>query len=288
MWSPAKYDEGYYTAYKHLAQEDVDVVFHLGDYLYEYAVRRRRRPAPLPAGTLPSLFERETVTLEDYACGTPSTSRTPTCGPHAAHPFVVTWDDHETENNYADESAGEQRPAGGVPHPPGRRLTGPTGRTCRCAARNCPTAPTWLYRRLHWGRLAQFDVLDTRQYRSNQPTASGWQFPGPESKDPSRTLTGDAQERWLINGWHRSDALWNVVPQRVTFSQRYNMPTTPSKVSMDSWDATRPPASGCWPARRPPASRTSWSSPATCTSPTASTSSATSPTRTPGPWAPRS
>lgn len=93
-----------------------------------------------------------------------------------------------------------------------------------------------LYRRLHWGRLAQFDVLDTRQYRSNQAYGDGWQFPGPESEDPGRTLTGDAQERWLINGWHRSNALWNVVPQQVTFSQRYNSTSTPSKVSMDSWD----------------------------------------------------
>ncbi len=93
-----------------------------------------------------------------------------------------------------------------------------------------------LYRRLHWGLLAQFDVLDTRQYRSNQAYGDGWQYPGAESEDPSRTLTGAAQERWLIDGWRRSDAVWNVVPQQVTFSQRLDRTTPPAKVSMDSWD----------------------------------------------------
>lgn len=75
-----------------------------------------------------------------------------------------------------------------------------------------------------------------RQYRSDQAYGDGWQYPGPESEDPARTPTGDAQERWLIDGWHRSRALWYVVPQQVTFSRRYNTTTLPSKVSVDSWD----------------------------------------------------
>ncbi|MFE0799022.1 alkaline phosphatase D family protein [Streptomyces sp. NPDC058834] len=232
-----KYDEGYYTAYKHLAQEDVDVVFHLGDYLYEYAVDDAAGQRAYPAGTLPSLFKRETVTLEDYRLRYALYKSDPDLrAAHAAHPFVVTWDDHETENNYADET-----PENSVP--PEEFLIRRAA-AYRAYWENMPLrrpqlpdgADLKLYRRLHWGRLAQFDVLDTRQYRSNQAYGDGWQFPGPESEDPSRTLTGDAQERWLINGWHRSNALWNVVPQQVTFSQRYNMTTTPSKVSMDSWD----------------------------------------------------
>jgi alkaline phosphatase D len=232
-----KYDEGYYTAYKHLAEEDVDVVFHLGDYLYEYAVNSVAGSRAYPAGTLPAVFNRETVTLEDYRLRYALYKSDPDLrAAHAAHPFVVTWDDHETENNYADDT-----PENSVPpeefllrraaayrayweNMPLRRPQMPEG------------ADLKLYRRLHWGRLAQFDVLDTRQYRSNQAYGDGWQYSGPESEDPSRTLTGDAQERWLINGWHRSDAVWNVVPQQVTFSRRYNSTTLPSKVSMDSWD----------------------------------------------------
>ncbi|MET8664412.1 alkaline phosphatase D family protein [Streptomyces tendae] len=232
-----KYDQGYYTAYKHLAQEDVDVVFHLGDYLYEYAVNATGGSRAYPAGTLPAHFNHETVTLEDYRLRYALYKSDPDLrAAHAAHPFVVTWDDHETENNYADET-----PENSVP--PEEFLIRRAA-AYRAYWENMPLrspqlpdgADLKLYRRLHWGRLAQFDVLDTRQYRSNQAYGDGWQFPGPESEDPSRTLTGDAQERWLINGWHRSNALWNVVPQQVTFAQRYNMTSTPSKVSMDSWD----------------------------------------------------
>ncbi|MER6677912.1 alkaline phosphatase D family protein [Streptomyces sp. NPDC000983] len=232
-----RYDQGHWTAYRHLAEDDVDVVLHLGDYLYEYPVTSVGGARAYPAGTLPDLFNRETTTLEDYRLRYALYKTDPDLrAAHAAHPFVVTWDDHETENNYAGDT-----PENTVPpeefllrraaayrayweNMPLRRPQLPDGPDLR------------LYRRLHWGRLAQFDVLDTRQYRSNQAYGDGWQFPGPESEDPSRTLTGDAQERWLIDGWHRSDAVWNVVPQQVTFSRRYNSTTLPSRVSMDSWD----------------------------------------------------
>ncbi len=93
-----------------------------------------------------------------------------------------------------------------------------------------------LYRRLTFGRLAQFDVLDTRQYRSDQAYGDGWQVPGPESEDPSRTLTGATQERWLVDGWRRSRARWNVLPQQVVFAERRDRPTAGFKLSMDSWD----------------------------------------------------
>ncbi|GAA3066150.1 hypothetical protein GCM10020000_57730 [Streptomyces olivoverticillatus] len=69
-----------------------------------------------------------------------------------------------------------------------------------------------LYRRFQYGRLAQFDILDTRQYRSDQAYGDGWQYPGPETDDPARTLTGDEQERWLLDGFRASTARWNVIP----------------------------------------------------------------------------
>ncbi|MGP4011497.1 alkaline phosphatase D family protein [Streptomyces sp. 4N124] len=232
-----RYDQAYFTAYRHLAEDDVDLVFHLGDYLYEYPVSSVGGARAYPAGTLPDLLNRETVTLEDYRLRYALyKSDADLAAAHAAHPFIVTWDDHETENNYADDI-----PENSVP---------PEEFLIRRAAAyraywenmplrrpQLPDGPDLqLYRRLHWGRLAQFDVLDTRQYRSNQAYGDGWQLPGPESEDPARTLTGDAQEKWLIDGWHRSRALWNVVPQQVTFSRRHNTTTPPSPVSMDSWD----------------------------------------------------
>ena len=231
------YHDGYFTAYKHLAQEDVDVVFHLGDYLYEYAVNATGGARAYTDRTLPAHFNRETVDLEDYRMRYALYKSDPDLrAAHAAHPFVVTWDDHETENNYA----------GGTPEndvPPEEFLLR------RAAAYRAywenqplrtpqrPTGPDMrLYRRLKFGRLAQFDILDTRQYRSNQAYGDGWKVPGPESEDPSRTMTGAEQERWLIDGWRASRARWNVVPQQVVFAQRRDVPTDAFKLSMDSWD----------------------------------------------------
>jgi alkaline phosphatase D len=234
------YHEGYFTPYAHLAAEDVDVVLHLGDYLYEYAVNSAGGSRNYTDRTLPALFNRETVTLEDYRLRYALYKTDPDLrAAHAAHPFVVTWDDHETENNYAGDS-----PENSVP---------PEEFLLRRAAAyraywenqplrrpQLPTGPDMqLYRRLHWGRLAQFDVLDTRQYRSNQAQGDGARVPGPEVDDPARTMTGETQERWLLDGWRTSQALWNVVPQQVVFSQRKFDLTEPSRVSMDAWDGYR-------------------------------------------------
>ncbi|WPW28542.1 alkaline phosphatase D family protein [Streptomyces atratus] len=231
------YHDGYFTAYKHLAQEDVDVVFHLGDYLYEYAVDATGGARNYTDRKLPARFNRETVTLEDYRLRYGLYKSDPDLrAAHAAHPFVVTWDDHETENNYAGDT-----PENGVP--PEEFLLR------RAAAYRAywenqplrtpqqPSGPDMkLYRRLQFGRLAQFDILDTRQYRSDQAYGDGWHKPGPESEDPSRTLTGATQERWLLDGWHASRATWNVVPQQVAFAQRRDVPTDAYLLSMDAWD----------------------------------------------------
>ncbi|MEU3183969.1 alkaline phosphatase D family protein [Streptomyces sp. NPDC006923] len=231
------YHDGYFTAYRHLAQEDLGVVFHLGDYLYEYAVTAAGGSRNYTDRRLPAHYNRETVTLEDYRLRYALYKSDPDLmAAHAAHPFVVTWDDHETENNYADET-----PENDVPpeefllrrasayrayweNQPLRKPQQPDGPDMQ------------LYRRLYFGRLAQFDILDTRQYRSDQAYGDGWQTPGPESEDPSRTLTGGTQERWLLDGWKNSRSTWNVVPQQVTFSQRRSLPTPDFKLSMDSWD----------------------------------------------------
>ncbi|MFJ2442009.1 MULTISPECIES: alkaline phosphatase D family protein [unclassified Streptomyces] len=231
------YHDGYFTAYGHLAREDVDVVLHLGDYLYEYAVTATGGARAYTDRTLPAHYNRETVTLEDYRLRYGLYKTDPDLArAHAAHPFVVTWDDHETENNYAGDI-----PENDVPpeefllrrasayrayweNQPLRTPQRPTGPDMR------------LYRRLDFGRLARFDILDTRQYRSDQAYGDGWQLPGPESEDPARTMTGATQERWLLDGWRASTATWNVVPQQVTFARRRDRATAGYQVSMDAWD----------------------------------------------------
>lgn len=231
------YHDGYFTAYRHLAEDDVDLVLHLGDYLYEYAVDAVGGARQYTDRVLPGLFDHETGTLEDYRLRYALYKTDPDLrAAHARHPFVVTFDDHETENNYA----------GSIPEnavPPDQFLLRRAA-AYRAYWENQPLRPPQLpvgpdmqlYRRLQWGSLAQFDILDTRQYRSDQAYAGAQHVPGPDSEDPERTLTGAAQERWLLDGWSDSRALWNVLAQQVCFSGRRLDLEPVAKVSMDAWD----------------------------------------------------
>ncbi|MGW7519149.1 alkaline phosphatase D family protein [Streptomyces sp. NPDC054796] len=232
------YHDGYFTAYKHLAEEEnLDAVLHLGDYLYEYAVDAKggdRNDADLK---LPSRFNKETVTLEDYRLRYALYHSDPDLqAAHAAHPWIGTWDDHEVENNYAadipeDGSSSEKFLV--------RRAA-----AYRAYYENLPLRPPQqpdgadlqLYRRLRYGRLAQLDILDSRQYRDNQSNGDGWKVPTDDTNRPERTLLGTTQERWLAAGWQESGAVWNIVPQQVVFSRRRNSTTSPYPLSMDAWD----------------------------------------------------
>ncbi|GAA2252606.1 alkaline phosphatase [Streptomyces ruber] len=234
------YHDGYFTAHRHLAEDDVDVVVHVGDYLYEYAVDPAGGARGYTDVELPDVFNRETETLADYRLRYALYKADPDLqAVHAAHPFVLTWDDHETENNYAGAADEKGGPAEAFlirraaayraywENQPLREAQRPDGPDAR------------LYRRLHWGTLAQLDVLDTRQYRSDQAYGGGPHAPGPESDDAARTITGVAQERWLADGWKASTAVWNVMPQQVCFSQRRFGTAADANVSMDAWDGYR-------------------------------------------------
>ncbi|GAP47371.1 alkaline phosphatase [Streptomyces azureus] len=199
-----------------------------------------RRSPPLHRCQTARRVQPEATTLADYRLRHALYKTDPDLrAAHAQHPFVVTWDDHETENNYAgaiDERNSPQeeflvrRAAAYRAYWENQPLR----------AEQLPQGPdAQLYRRLAWGSLAQFDVLDTRQYRFDQAYNERPHAWGAESDDPARTLTGAEQERWLLDGWRASGALWNVMPQQVCFSQRKLDLTVPARGSMDAWDGYR-------------------------------------------------
>lgn len=237
LLSCQQYDEGYYTALAHLAAEDLDAVFFVGDYIYENAINAQAGARNYTDRTLPDFFAHWTWSLDDYRLRYALGKSDPDLqAAHAAHPWYVTWDDHEVENNYAGDISQNNDPVDVFRT---RRAAAyraywenmPLREACR------PNGPdALLYRRFQYGRLAQFDILDTRQYRSDQAYGDGWQYPGPESDDPARTLTGDEQERWLLDGFRASTARWNVIPQQVAFSRRKNTTADRSTLSMDAWD----------------------------------------------------
>ncbi|HEX6985591.1 MAG TPA: alkaline phosphatase D family protein, partial [Planctomycetaceae bacterium] len=155
---------------------------------------------------------------------------------HAAFPWLVTWDDHEFENNWAggiserqdaDPAAFlEQRAAAFqayYEHMPLRRAAVPKG------------PDMLLYRRVPFGGLAEFFVLDTRQYRTDQPCGDKNVWPCEAALDPNATLLGAAQEKWLTDGLAASEANWNVLAQQVMFAPVDRAPGEDEARSMDQW-----------------------------------------------------
>lgn len=207
------YPTGYYTAHRDMAEEDLDLVIHLGDYIYEGGAQ-----GPLGRGHEPAC---EVTTLPEYRIRYAQYKSDPDLqAAHAASPWLVTWDDHEVKNDYADATHPSappeeflQRRADAYKafweHMPLRTDRIPDG----------PNLP--LYRRFTFGELVEFSVLDTRQYRDDiiygedEEMTDGYY---PSSLNSSRTLLGDEQEHWLLDGLDDSTAQWDVLAQQVIFA----------------------------------------------------------------------
>ena len=201
--SCANLQAGFFTAYRHLADRgDLDVVLHLGDYLYEYGVGEYQardvvvRPHDPPV---------EMTTLEHYRRRHAQYKADADLQAlHAAVPFIVTWDDHESANDAWEDGAQNH-------------TEGAEGAwTVRKAASQQAYAE-WmpvryelggeLYRRFNFGSLASVSMLDLRSYRSEQAS----NVASSEISDPNRTITGAKQMDWLLDGFSQADTQWKLV-----------------------------------------------------------------------------
>jgi alkaline phosphatase D len=223
-----RYEDGYFTAYRHMADEDIDLVVHLGDYIYENATRNdrpRHHDGPEPM-TLAAYRNRHALYRTD-----PDLQRV-----HELFPWIVTWDDHEVSDNYANDVSKDNAPrqeflerrAGAYQayyeHMPLRRTSLPKGSSMQ------------LYRRLAFGDLAEFSVLDGRQYRSDQPCGDGRKVGCAAAASPSQTMLGPEQERWFLDGLARSRAHWNIVANQVMMMQLDSQTGPAAALNMDAWD----------------------------------------------------
>ena len=229
------FETGYFTAYEHMAKESLDMVVHLGDYIYEYEGKD---------GRVRKHLGDEINSIQDYRQRISQYKMDPALkAVHAAFPWLVTWDDHEFDNNYANAISEEtgidhadflQRRSNAYQayyeHMPLRKSAIPQGPYMK------------LYRNVNYGRLLEFDVLDTRQYRSDQPCGDKSGVRCPEAFDKRTTMLGNWQERWLKNQLMRSDARWNVLAQQVMMACVDRKPGAEASYSVDQWpgyDASR-------------------------------------------------
>ena len=225
------YEAGYFTAYRHLAAEELAFVFHYGDYIYEYGgesggVRQH-------AGGL-------IMSLDDYRRRHSQYRMDADLqAAHAAHAFFMTFDDHEVANNWAGDNDET-----GIPpevfrlrraaafqawyeHMPVRRRQLPAGSAIQ------------LYRGARYGNLAEFDFLDTRQFRTNQPCDDGYKIACPAVSSPNGHMISADEEAWLARNLQSRDARWNVVAQQVmmmALDRREQRDAPPGKLlNLDSW-----------------------------------------------------
>jgi alkaline phosphatase D len=233
--SCAHYEQGYFANYRAMADDDCDLMLHVGDYIYESSWgenRVRRFGAPEP------------ITLEDYRIRHALYRTDPDLQKaHAAAPWIVTWDDHEVENDYATNLSENDDPLAFFrarraaayqayyEHMPLPRTMVPMGQWMR------------IYTRVQWGALADFLVLDDRQYRSAHPCPpagkrGSTQIPAScaARNDPNATLLGRAQERWLEYQLQASTCRWNLLTQQTLLVQKDGTVGHGESFSSDGWD----------------------------------------------------
>jgi alkaline phosphatase D len=228
-----KYESGYYPAHAGLVADHPDLVLFLGDYIYERAASRPgldvvRFHPPTDANDLASYRQRYAWYKADRNLQ----------AAHAVAPWLVLWDDHEVSNDYGgDQDRSNPDPAAFLrrraaayqaywENMPLRRTTRPTGPRLQ------------LYRTVDWGRLAQFQLIDDRQYRDHRTcddVADEKFFPAtcPARTDPKRSLLGARQEAWLHDRFRATHARWNFLGQQTLMGESLRADGT---VSNDGWD----------------------------------------------------
>ncbi len=233
------WEHGYFGAWRHAAAEDADAICFVGDYIYEYGTNQRP--------TLMSRLHRggNCTTLAEYRARYAQYKTDPHLqAAHRAAPWILTWDDHEVENDYAGDRAEKSAEQAGFlarraaayqaywEHMPLRHAQRPVA------------ADAQIYRRLDFGRMARLHVVDDRQYRAPQACpkpalGGGSNTVGLECTErlrPDRSLLGMAQERWLEDGLAASPARWNVLVQQSLFAEmRQGTPEQP-RWWTDAWD----------------------------------------------------
>jgi len=242
-----RWEHGYYSVYRHMAQENLDLVMFLGDYIYEYPRASNAVRTP-PGGWV--------LTLDDYRQRYATYKQDVDLqAMHAACPWLVTWDDHEVQNDYAGLTVGENGPEVAdfatrrsaayqafYEHMPVRAAV-----LTRAVAGMASGAEMRIYNRSQYGQLASFTMLDARQYKSaqvctrdgkrgssivNSATCAEW-------NNPARTMLGIDQERWLDAAWGSTQGkstAWNIIGQQSLIGQR-NWKAGPEQILWnDGWD----------------------------------------------------
>jgi alkaline phosphatase D len=229
-----QFEQGYFVAYRHMLKDDLDLIIHVGDYIYEssWGSNHVRAHGAGEPKTLDEYRVRHALYKSDADLQ----------AAHASHPWLCTWDDHEVQNDYANDRSEHLDPPDWFL---GRRAAAYRAyyEHMPLPSRMAPHGPSMrIYTRVGFGRLADIVLVDDRQYRSHQPCAA----PGrgganvvedcQERLDPRITMFGEQQEQWLTDELGRSGARWNLVAQQTLMAQLDRKPGPGQRFWTDGWD----------------------------------------------------
>ncbi|RYY91069.1 MAG: hypothetical protein EOO24_32275 [Comamonadaceae bacterium] len=229
------WEQGFFTAHREIARRDLDVVLFVGDYIYEgssadYTAQTGRAHGTRTPHTLDQYRARHALYKSDADLQ----------AAHAAHPWIVTLDDHEVVNDYA----GDRDPA----HTDPERFLQRRAAAYRAYFEHMPLAvpPQGASMRIHdrftWGRLADLWTLDSRQHRSHHACPDPQRDIGrsvtgcAELDDPTRTMLGAEQEAWLAAGLKGAKGRWKLIGQATQVSSTGIDTPEGRQTWTDAWD----------------------------------------------------
>ena len=213
------YPQGWYDAYRHLSREpDLDVLFHYGDYIYESGPAPGKYPLIDAAGRHVERLHagNELYSLDDYRRRYAQyKSDEDLKAAHAVVPFVMSFDDHEVDNDWSGEwDQGRTPPEVFALRKFVAMQAWYENLPVRKAQFPRPDGGARYFRRLDYGKLLRMHVLDTRSHRDNQRCLDPKSPKCIYQPGKGSSILGAAQEAWLDDGL-RSDARWNLIAQQV-------------------------------------------------------------------------
>jgi alkaline phosphatase D len=216
---------GYFTVYQDMRAQKPDLVLFVGDYIYEssaYSYRVRRHEG-----------SSAPVTLAQYRARHEQYNTDPDLqAMRASAPFVVVFDDHEVEQDWAGDVADDP-----VAWPTDKFLARRAAAfqayyehmPIRVAQK--PSGPdVQMYRKLDFGTLARLHVLDTRQHRDDQATTQEG------AMEAGRVIMGDTQRDWLVDSMRNSGRQWNLVASQVMMAETDLLAGVGKEWFYDAWD----------------------------------------------------
>jgi alkaline phosphatase D len=226
------FEQGWFCAYRHMLDDDLDFIVHVGDYIYEgsWGAQVRRHESPRGALTLDDYRNRHACYKRDADLA----------AAHAAYPWLLTWDDHDVANDYAGLVPNDdEAPVDFAMRRAAAYRAYYEHMPLRAQQRPDAQGGMLLHSRIDFGDLVRFNLLDDRQYRSPHACAERGEMlrDCAQRLAPSQTMLGAEQEDWLAAGLSDSPARWNVLAQQTLIAPfEYRAADGGYDVWTDGWD----------------------------------------------------